>query len=420
MGRAHSVNTKDGKWIVVSQIGDQKYSTMIPYPSSSVWYINSSSQGETSEGSGVAIRLRKKGHPCTEQTFVLTCSHVIRRVGRSKNEFGPKHDNIWALPAGYGYHASYGIRVTPVSWIHPLKASAPSSFYDQPIEEIEYADWALLEFDDQNWTNCTDPQLVAREWSLRELRPQSTANPDECSICGYPDGYKGFSGHENGNDGIVRPKTGYSLQKVEKVSNGIVTFDGTGSRAGMSGGGVFLDEGGAIYLTGIHRARYDAALQLKAISARTILHRLNELGLEPVSFTESGDDVITPLPVGLETFSTNELQTIVTTLLNIPVSEYDAGSRIELSLGSKRKLTMILSDSSVDSMQRMALKNDIDLLATQESQIRYLKDLLATGAGGAMAVPILIERATVEAEKTICSIRDRVDLMVEGVVSTSN
>ncbi|ADB19107.1 hypothetical protein Psta_4463 [Pirellula staleyi DSM 6068] len=262
-------------------------SEMIPYPSSTVWYIQASSKGEIGQGSGVGIRLRKKGQPGTEETFILTCAHVIRRLGSTPQQLGPQHENIWVAPAGYGYDPIKGIPVKLETAVKPLTTYAGSHFYDQPIADVENADWALLSFDDRAWRNCQDKKLIAGNWINQEL-----AAGNECVISGYPEGHKGFSGYVNGNDNNVRPKPGYNLQKVEKTANGLVTFDGTGSRAGMSGGGVFLKEGKNYSLCGLHRARYDERLQLKAVSFKSILLRLEELGYEPVALRSEDSTVM--------------------------------------------------------------------------------------------------------------------------------
>jgi hypothetical protein len=252
-------------------------SEMIPYPSSSVWYIRVSSKGESGQGSGVGIRLRMKGVPGTEVTFILTCAHVIRRLGKNDKQLGPKHGSITVYPAGYGYNEADGIQVTPVAKVIPLTTLAVDKFYDQPVDDIENADWALLAFADPKWSNSRTGHSLARRWFQQELK-----QGDLSVIAGYPNGKTGFAGYDDGNDNIVRPKPGYVPQTVEKVVDEIITFDGTHSRPGMSGGGVFRKDGENYSLCGLHRARHDENLQLKAVSVLCILQRLNELGYEPV------------------------------------------------------------------------------------------------------------------------------------------
>lgn len=249
---------------------------MIPYPSSSVWYIRVSSKGETGQGSGVGIRLRKKGQPGTEETYILTCAHVVRREVKDKPELGPVHENIGVYPAGYGYNEADGIRVVPVTSVTPLKTFAAGSFYNQPVQDFENADWALLAFTEPKWTNSRTSHSLARHWYRQDLE-----QGQQCVIAGYPEGKMGFAGSDNGNDNIVRPKPGYNPQTVEKVVDNIITFDGTHSRRGMSGGGVFRKDAENYSLCGLHRARYDEMLQLKAVSVQSILLRLDELGYEP-------------------------------------------------------------------------------------------------------------------------------------------
>ncbi|MDX1964962.1 MAG: NACHT domain-containing protein [Pirellulales bacterium] len=250
---------------------------MIPYPSSSVWYIRVSSKGESGQGSGVGIRLKRKLQPGTEETFILTCAHVIRRKGKNDQELGPRYENLWVYPAGYGYEEADGIPVEPVTSVIPLKTYSGNTFYNQPVEDIETADWALLAFTELNWSHSRTSHSLTRRWHLTNLELG-----DQCVISGYPEGEAGFAGHNNGNDNIVRPKPGYALQTIEKVVDNIITFDGTHSRSGMSGGGVFRKDGENYSLCGLHRARHDESLQLKAVSIQSILLRLNELGYEPV------------------------------------------------------------------------------------------------------------------------------------------
>ncbi len=255
---------------------------MIPYPSSSVWYIRVSSKGETGQGSGVGVRLRKKGYPGTEETYILTCAHVVRRAGKDDDRLGARHDSIRVFPAGYGYDETNGIKVEPVTSITPLETLAGGEFYNQPVKDIENADWVLLAFTEPKWANLRAVPSIVWRWHLSSLK-----QGDQCVISGYPDGEIGFAGHDNGNDNIVRPKPGYAIQTIENVVDNVITFDGTHSRPGMSGGGVFRKDGVNYFLCGLHRARYDDSLQLKAVAIQSILLRLDDIGYEPVNVKET-------------------------------------------------------------------------------------------------------------------------------------
>ncbi|TWU09743.1 trypsin-like peptidase domain-containing protein [Allorhodopirellula heiligendammensis] len=388
-------------------------SETIPYPSSSVWYIHVQTNGETGQGSGVGIRLRKKGQPGTEETYILTCAHVVRRSGKSDQELGPKHERIWGQPAGYGYDPSGGFSLQMVATVTPLSTYAAASFYEQPVADVESADWALLKFDDPAWSNCRDAKLIAGTWASQEL-----ATGDECVISGYPEGHKGFSGFLNGNDHTVRPKPGYNIQKVEKIANSLVTFDGTGSRSGMSGGGVFRTGESNHALSGLHRARYDARLQLKALSARSILQRLDELGYEPVevSLHKSPDQQRNEAPFSMSDLQADEVIAIATSLLQIAIGDCHSGKQVEQFVGAKGKLVLTLSEFAADSMQRLAVKGSLDLLQAQQSQITSLKDRELSNMFPGTNFAREIERLQVARTETIEEIRGRLRLMIDNCV----
>jgi hypothetical protein len=268
-------------------------------------------------------------------------------------------------------------------------------------------DWVLLAFTDAAKSND-------RGLSCAENWPD--ANPGRgtaCCIIGYPGGTAGFEGHDHAKNDTVRPSLPFGRQLVAAGGNGVIEFQGSYSRAGMSGGGVFLVESESFI--GLHRERDDPTQQIHAVSALQIRRVLKACGYEIVPRNGTGEgDSSSDLRV-LDGCSPGELLAIAASLLKTTIADCNSGRRIELSIGSKGKLTLILSEFAADPMQRMAITNDMRLCETQESQIRHLEDLRATGAGGALNVDLLLQRAEAARDKTIKSIRDRVRLMVAGL-----
>ena len=372
------------------------------FPTSrSVWYIRAGEIGlpegrAGSQGSAVAVRLRRDG-ACLN--FLLTCAHVIRRP-HSKNELGPQYAEIraWAPGSGYNPHSGYAVDLAPD--VYPIGSCDRKNFYSQPVVDVANADWALLAFKDLAKSNDRGISC-AQTWI-----DTSPIRGTECYIIGYPGGSAAFKGLDRANDDVVRPSLPYGRQIVTVANNGVVEFAGSHSRRGMSGGGVFTV--GSSDFVGLHRERHDPVLQLHAVSWLQIKDVLRDCGYEICPPTDNGNGV----PVGPDTVSAAEWQSIAVALLKTAVAACAPGKRIEVTLGSGRRLEIIVSGFASDSMQRLALKGALDLLQTQYASRRNLEDKSASGLYPGADFSTQIERMKVASDETLRDIRNHIALMV--------
>ena len=218
------------------------------YPEKTVWFVQCRNDlyGPRVQGSAVAIRLQKKGDSDTAQTYLLTCSHVIRKNAGIGEEFS----EVLAWEPGTGLNQNTQAVLKP-----KLRPLAKDSAYTSKD------DWVILEFVDKD--RAVD-QTVG-PWKKEPQYP--------CTIYGYP-GEKSFQ-----RPGVVSPTPTRPFQLRDQDSHHVM-LTGTETRPGMSGGGLF---DGAMF-AGIHRSRDDNSLKLHSISASSILNRLRELEYEPVDW----------------------------------------------------------------------------------------------------------------------------------------
>lgn len=239
----------------------------LEYPRNTVWFIQAGTDTEVSEGSAVAIRLRKIEPGDSAMTYLLTCAHVIRKKSADgKDGFGPIAELIRAWPPNTGFGVQEAKEVEP--FLLPLSKEELSK------EERENAveDWVVLKIRDSQSASSAP---YATTWL-------TTSPSRRVTIYGYPGGSQLI----NEGKGVVIPKKGITCS-VEDGSNAILRLTGTKGRPGLSGGGVFT-RGGVITLwklcfAGIHRSRYDPVLELQAVACLHIQNRLKDLGYEPVS-----------------------------------------------------------------------------------------------------------------------------------------
>jgi hypothetical protein len=240
------------------------------YPSNAVWFLRASeSEIAASEGSAVAVRLRRKGDAGPFQNYLLTCAHVIRKADR-KEKLGPCYADIRAWQPGDGYNpVSGGRKVMPVAAVLPAKCSDPTTFYQKAVDNIPNADWALLQFQDANTAN--DQELPVVHSFLRE-----PPTPEfQCVVHGFPGGSTGFEGHHGAKRNIVTPPQPLERPIVKSAIGGLVEFNGAQTRQGMSGGGVFATDSST--LVALHRAKDDLPQVLQAVSIHQITQVLKEI-----------------------------------------------------------------------------------------------------------------------------------------------
>lgn len=376
------------------------------FSQSSIWYIRAGDEtvpmgSGVSEASGISIRLRKVAtNHC--RNYLLTCAHVIRKA--SNRGFGPRHVSIRAWSPGSGYNPTGGILLEPSSHIFPVEPNIPGQFYVQPVNDVPNSDWALLAFVDAAIANDTNLSC-SQNW--HDAYPKRGTY---CYAVGYPGGAKGFKGNGHAKNDIVRPSLAFGQQRVAAASNGVVEFQGTDCRPGMSGGGVYLADTNE--LVGLHRERQDSTLQLHAVSVVQIRNVLQAYGFEIVPPFNPGTSVSGPPDVDPSPLSPEELQSLATALLKTAASECFPGRRFEFHIGPGRTLGVIVSEFAEDFAQRNALEGELQLLEVQQSAMRHLRDQQATGLFPGAAFGIQIDRLQKESARTLQQIKGRLELMI--------
>jgi hypothetical protein len=235
---------------------------MLPeYPANTIWYLQSwtGEKIDLSEGSAVAIRLQKKGEPKTAETYLLTCAHVVR--GESG---GTRIIRAWPPLVAYTDQQAKTVSVDPE--FKELPTEKPSE------EERRNAtdDWIILRVE--------NPGSIAAAPAIKNW--MSNVAQGNFLICGYPAGKDSF------NKDIVSPTLMQDEFPFRDLEQGVICLTGDATKAGVSGGGVFWEA--SRQFAGIHRGRFDAALQIYAVSASHIFNILNERGYEVV--TRGADD----------------------------------------------------------------------------------------------------------------------------------
>ncbi|MEM8669339.1 MAG: hypothetical protein AAGG48_17580 [Planctomycetota bacterium] len=257
------------------------------YPDDTVWFLRAmEAEAPVSEGSAIAVRLRRRGSDAPFRNFLITCAHVIRKEGASDDSFGACYAEIKAWRPGSGFNLDGGKVVYPVTDLSPFGDSP--RVYEQEVGAVSNSDWVLLEFKDDALANAQHLATV-QDWI--DVIPSRGV---ECQVFGYPGGSKGFAGDANAKENIVTPSLPYGHPVVTASMYGMVEFQGSDSRKGMSGGGVFTKEL-PYALVGIHRQRTDSNLQLHAVSAmqiRTILETKFEFPVAPYSSVQPHDKPI--------------------------------------------------------------------------------------------------------------------------------
>ena len=233
------------------------------YPYNIIWYIEATSpNGDRSEGSAVAIRLKQKGAQEVPKTYLLTCAHVVRGTSKDRKPgFGQvlSQLRVWAPDTGYNDAQAKTAKI-----VMKIKPNLTLEEVIQAERSNASDDWVVLEIDDPQASTAAP---AVREWADSDLA-------GDFWIYGYPGGTLSFS------QGMVNPIRTPDSFSYRDEFQGVVRLLGDGTRPGISGGGVFRKDDEKF--VGIHRAREDDTLRLNAVSVRTIRQRLEEQGYQVV------------------------------------------------------------------------------------------------------------------------------------------
>lgn len=236
----------------------------LPYPLNTIWYVEAHDHNGliVSTGSAVAIRLQcKLSESEGAQTFLLTCTHVVRgKSSDHKKGFGPVLESIKVWPPGEGYDDDQGIKAEVFSAARDVDAAEVPA--DRRANASE--DWVVLRLDSSEHRMSAD----AASWASQITSGQPV------SVFGFPDGKGSFV-----KNNVVATKSPEAFT-VRDENRGVVQLNGTATKEGMSGGGVFDAKGRLISL---HRAKYDAALQVHGISSPKLRQWLDEKDWEVIS-----------------------------------------------------------------------------------------------------------------------------------------
>ena len=225
------------------------------YPLNCIWFIEAfDSEGNSvQQGSAVAVRIKKKDEQ-QALTYLLTCRHVIF----DEDGNGSLFPTIKAFKPFSGYNSSKGKVVRIVDHVTPT----PDELGGVNVREDGSYDWVLLSFEDNDLANAVK--------SVESLLLDKTSG--EVRIFGFMGGGQSF------DDDIVSPRRPNETFNIESNDTGEISLTGTGTRPGLSGGGVFtLDKN---QLIGIHRLRTDSTAKLKGVSIDHIHRILKEKGFE--------------------------------------------------------------------------------------------------------------------------------------------
>ena len=223
-----------------------------------VWYVEACTDDGTVVAAGSAVAIRLKRDTADSRLYLLTCAHVLRNKSTIDGikGFGPilSQFNVWAPQSSYE-NEKKSARI--------VQEACQLDRNDVPVEERGNAieDWALLELLDED-----DAKFSDLYWS-------NVSNRDEVvTIWGYPGGRQSFRK-------TVNPT--YSPQDIRirdtVETDGNLGLVGSETAEGMSGGAVMDISGN---LVGLHRARFDQALQLHGISALKLREILSQAGYQ--------------------------------------------------------------------------------------------------------------------------------------------
>jgi len=249
------------------------------YPLNTVWYIEARPYVQppgfaptaASMGSAVVVQLetfKKDGAPHDPpriRKYLLTCGHVVRGAttdGKNEEGWGPLLTEIICFQPGRGYLHTYERRSTVLkdAYFAKVHKFSPHASFADNVPELDRRgpnDWVLLDVDQPDFQ---DIPFTAR------LKASGTEGK-EVRIAGFPGGNTGWR-----NLALVECGA-FPFRQVRNSDHpGMLVFDGSEARAGMSGGGVFSDA--SQVLLGLHRSSKDPLLAKYAVAIDHILEEL--------------------------------------------------------------------------------------------------------------------------------------------------
>jgi hypothetical protein len=224
-------------------------------------------------GSAIVVWLRKKDDG-TRRKYLLTCGHVLRAPAADGTiGYGAQLQDIlvWPPMKGFTKSSDYPHRssdqAVPGSRIAGVSEITPNLPDEIPSGQRQAAtDWILLDVD--------DPEFQ-QEASVKGFSGEHR----QLAVVGYPGGSVAWKTGDNITPTISRP-----FEVHADLQKGIWAYTGPAeTRVGMSGGGVFNEDG---LLFGLHRARFDLQIIGQAIAATHIHAELYARGYEVIPFVE--------------------------------------------------------------------------------------------------------------------------------------
>ena len=371
------------------------------YPQSTVWYVEGRDAygNVVTSGSAVAVRLKHGGEP--PETYLLTCAHVVRGLSSDRQKgHGAVLSSIKVWPPGRGFDDDDGITA------RIQQDAKPTDPNEVPVEKRTNVtdDWLLLRIDDDTPRRGADAVVWAE--SITESQP--------VSVLGYPDGRGSFI------DNKIIPTIAPQNITIRSQSNGVVQLTGNATEPGMSGGGIFDEHGNFV---GLHRAKYEGAIQLHGVYAPKIHQWLGEIGctVVPSSMTiqrneNSANSETADGQSGLVELTVLHIQAIAEFMLTREFYEAPSGTIVDCAVGTSLCVRLSPSAFVSDPMQRLQLKGDLELLRVQLAAIQGLRRKQTIDPTGPVAHEILIQEQADASTSTEETIRERVSLLAEKII----
>lgn len=270
---------------------------MLSYPENTVWYIearpwNGPKDGQAgfaqvdpvSRGSGVVVTFIKVSETGERKprSYILTCAHVVRdREDRLL-------EDIVCYPPSSGYvrtgENSRRCGTFPNAEAQPAKVSKLSpccaALGPRPVElkNTLASDWVLLEIEDPSFYH----QQSIRVYGHPQERKDGTLK-----VIGFPFGAGMLAEKQKAEaegrgkdypfwkDGrTVKATLAENFRLLEHAEPGILDYEGPEeARPGMSGGGVFDDDG---VLVAIHRSSTDSTMRRGSVRSESIVRSLHD------------------------------------------------------------------------------------------------------------------------------------------------
>lgn len=241
------------------------------YPETTIWYVEAENGLTYNSGSAVCVWLKSRIDSADPgKRYLLTAAHVIRQnsAGDGKPGYGPHHPTIRVWEPGKGYAPDAALEAQVSNCLH-----FPNGEIEPQHRGAFAEDWVLLEVEEPRFATAAEP---VRAWS--------NPCPQNLRLYGYPGGRASVTTHY-----LVQPKDSREF-RLDNESNGIICTRGPEDAGrGMSGGGLFNQEG---ELIGIHRSIDNQVNVFRSVSIAHIRNQLNAVNLEFVMLdTAEEEDV---------------------------------------------------------------------------------------------------------------------------------